>query len=104
MVSFRHLQPRKDGGVFASSDLYFVAYLKPTGATDIVMCTRELENAQWMKVLQRSKILTWKILYWKKTPPKTSLRLKATQIDLYSLPRVFFNRGSLFFYSFTNNY
>jgi len=50
MVSFRHLQPRKDGGVFASSDLYFVAYLKPTGATDIVMCTRELENAQWMKL------------------------------------------------------
>lgn len=58
MLSFRHLQPRKDSGSFACSDLYFVAYLKPIGATDIVMCTRELESAQWMKVFTMTMTMT----------------------------------------------
>ena len=52
LVSARHMQPQGDvhRGTFSCSDFYFVAYLKPIGGTEIFMCTRELENARWMKV------------------------------------------------------
>jgi len=52
LVSARHMQPQGDvhRGTFSCSDFYFVAYLKPIGGTEIFMCTRELENARWMKL------------------------------------------------------